>query len=118
MRHYFKEGFIVAWGSLLYGIQLFRFPGILENYRVYQIVDDIMNNQHLGLLFIMFALTKIIGIFIKKPIMRRIGLIGLVFLWGMFSVSFMLSPPPNTVWTLSVTMLAVLIKASFNSEEA
>lgn len=118
MRKYFKEGFIVACGSLLYGIQLFRFPTILENYRVYQIVDDIMNNRQLGLLFIMLALIKIVGVLNNNRIMRRIGLIGLVFLWGMFSVSFILSPPPNTVWTLSITMLSILIKASFNGEEA
>lgn len=118
MRKYFKEGFIVACGSLLYGIQLFRFPTILENYRVYQIVDDIMNNRHLGLLFIMFALIKIVGVLNNKKNMRRFGLLGLAFLWGMFSVSFILSPPPNTVWILSITMLSILIKASFNGEEA
>lgn len=111
-RRIFRDGFVVAIGSFLYGMQIFIHPHILENYKVYQIVNKIFDNHTIGFLFMIVALFKIIGTLLNIKIFREIGLLCLSFFWGVFFFSFLFTPPPNTVWTLSLTMCLILIQAS------
>lgn len=106
------NGVLVAFGSFLYGLQIFRFPHILSSYQVYTIVDDFTDNRFLGILFLSAALVKIFGSLLRKPLLGKIGLVSLSFLWGVFFFSFLISPPPNTVWTLALTMCLILFRAS------
>lgn len=111
-----RDGVLVALGSLLYGIQIFRFPHILSEYQVYTIVDDFADNRMIGFMFILVASFKIVGSLINRPLLRKIGLVGLSFLWGLFFFSFLLSPPPNIIWTLALTMCLILIRASLRED--
>ena len=111
-----RDGFLVAVTSLFYGWQLFWNPGILENYRVYDIVDSIVNNHWIGLAFMITGLVKIIGVVFSIPLFRKIGLVTMSFLWGMFFISFLMSPPPNTVWVLSWGIVMILIRTSIRED--
>lgn len=111
-----RAGFVVSIGSFLYGMQIYNNPNILETYRVYDIIDGLIDNHLIGLIFMLISVIKIIGILVNNSILRKVGIISLSFLWGMFFVSFLISPPPNTVWTLSLTMCLTLIRASLKGD--
>lgn len=111
-----RDGGVVAIGTLLYGFQIFRYPHILENYAIYNIVNRILDNRVLGFWFIVSAIIKIIGSAFDKAYLRKIGMVSMGFLWGMFTVGFFISPPPNTVWALSITMVMILIRASIKED--
>lgn len=111
-----RAGFVVAIGSFLYGMQIYNNPNILETYRVYKIINSLLDNQLIGLIFMIISVIKIVGILLNNLILRKVGIISLSFLWGMFFVSFLISPPPNTVWTLSLTVCLTLIRASLKGD--
>ena len=111
-----RPGFIVAIGSFLYGMQIYLNPQILETYQVYKIIDGLIDNYLIGSAFMLTSICVIGGILFNVVLLRKIGIVILSFLWGMFFVSFLISPPPNTVWTLSLTMCLTLIKASLGDD--
>ena len=111
-----SDGGLISIGTLLYGLQIFKYPHILENYAIYSIVNSILNHKVLGVWFIVSAMIKISGNMFDKANLRKVGMVSMGFLWGMFTVGFFISPPPNTVWTLSLTMVMILLRASIKED--
>lgn len=106
-----KQIIILKWDSLvlsitsiLYGITLHMNEGILINYKVYALIQKIFDNHAISLVFITLGVTKLISIFLNNNKLKRISLIGLSAIWMVFCVSFVLSPPVNTVWIFSLSM--------------
>lgn len=95
---------ILICGSFLYGLQIFLFPDILNNYRVYQIVSSLFDAHFVGSLFMILGILKIVGVAFNVPMIKKIALISLGFLWTLFGVSFLISPPPNTIWIFALCM--------------
>lgn len=102
---------VLKWDSLVlglvsfaYGLQLFLFPSILGNYQVYRLIRDIFDSHIVGMLFIVLGGMKFIGVLVNNSKLKKISLFGLAFLWTLFGVSFLFSPPPNTVWIFSLCM--------------
>lgn len=95
------DSFVLAIGSVLYGLQLYLFPGILQTFKVYDIIDEMFDHKSIGLLFIVAGLTKIIGIALNSPRLKFLSVRALIFLWLMFMVSFLLTPPVNTIWIMA-----------------
>ena len=56
------DSFVLAIGSMLYGFQLYVFPGILENFAVYQIIRETFDHKSIGLFFMVTGLIKLVGI--------------------------------------------------------
>lgn len=111
-----REGFIIAIGGFLYGRQLFKNPNILENYKVYDIIDELANNRDIGLIFMIVGIVQFIGVVFDYKILRRLGFVLMSSLFAMFMVSFFMSPPPNTVWVLTGIIFFSLIRASAREE--
>lgn len=106
-----KKIIILKWDSILlgvtsivYGITLFVNGNILITYQLYRLIDKIFNHYDIGLIFVALGLLKIIGIWKDIELLKRVALTGLTALWAIFSVSFMLTPPANTVWIFSLSL--------------
>lgn len=109
-----KNIIILKWDSLvlsivsvLYGSMLLIYPQILQGYRVYDLIDDVFDNYFIGTVFIILGCLKLIGIWINNKKIKHTSLILLATVWSVFSVSFLITPPPNTVWTFSLGMAAL-----------
>ena len=95
----------LAVASILYGIQLSVFPGILNTYSVYALIDDFVNHWEVGSLFIVLPLVMLIGFKLRWRVAMIISSTLLLMLWSLFTVAFLLSPPPNTVWIFAALMM-------------
>ena len=96
------DSLVLAIGSILYGIQLYVHPNILQNYKVYHLIREMFNHRIIGLIFIIAGLMKLIGVIIDSPRIKFLSVRVLIFLWLLFMVSFILTPPPNTVWIMAL----------------
>ena len=96
--------------TTLYGIQYLFFPGILETYRVYSLIGEYFNSQMVGIFFILMSGLILISYAMsaRYALLILTGL--LMAVWSMFTVAFILSPPPNTVWISA----AIMTYLSFN----
>lgn len=91
--------------SILYGIQLSMFQGILETYSVYTLIDDFVNHWEVGSLFIILPVIMLIAFKMNWRNALLVSSTLLLMLWSMFTVAFLLSPPPNTVWIFAALMM-------------
>ncbi len=98
------DSLVLSVASVLYGKQLFLHPAILQEYRVYQLVDDLFDYRAISAVFVTLGCLKIIGIAINNKKLRHTVLVLLTFFWTLFGVSFVLSAPPNTIGILSLAM--------------
>lgn len=90
--------------TLAYGIQYLFFPGILETYRVYALIGEYFSSQAVGVFFICMSFLILISYTwgARYALLTLTGL--LMAVWSMFTVAFILSPPPNTVWISAAIM--------------
>ena len=96
------DSYVLAIGSILYGLQLYIHPTILENFAVYQIIREMFDHKSIGLLFMVAGLMKLVGITLNRARIKFLSVRMLMFLWLLFMVSFLITPPPNTVWIMSL----------------
>lgn len=96
------DSFVLAIGSMLYGIQLYVYPNILQDYKVYQLIREMFDHRFIGLIFVIFGLLKLIGVITNNQRIKVISVRVLIFLWLLFMVSFLITPPPNTVWIMGL----------------
>lgn len=106
------DSIAVALGSILYGVQILLHPTIMETYKIYVLIRELFNNQVLGAFFILLGTLKIIGIAINNKLMKQIAIRGLLFLWLLFFIAFIITPPPNTVWVYAFLMVFLSVGAS------
>ena len=107
---------ILTIGSLGYGIQLVRHPEILSNFSVYQHIIELFNYRLVGVVFILLSLLKLIGLFTNRQWLRRYSLVAFTYVWSFFSLSFLLSEPPNTVWIFTLIMAAISVSISIRGD--
>ena len=96
------DSFVLAIGSIVYGLQLYLQPTILQNYKVYELIRQIFDNRLIGFIFIFLGAVKLIGIWLNNEIVKKLAMRGLLFVWLLFMVSFIITPPPNTVWIMEL----------------
>lgn len=112
-RHYRNiDRYIVISSTFLYGAQLFLHSEILSGYRVYEIIAKGSSTVHsmIGIIFMLIAIIKGIGLYLNNRKIRRIGITMLTTVWSFYLISFAISPPPNTVWVTSFVLLALCLK--------
>ena len=109
-----RASVIVIAGSFLYGMQLFRHPEILDQYRVYAMIRELFSGRQIGLVFVILALIKAYGVFTDSRFAKTISRTALMFLWCLFLGAFLISPPPNTVWILAFVMVALIGMTTIN----
>lgn len=98
------DSLVLAIVSIVYGCQLFIQPEILESYEVYRLIDNLVDNHFISVVFVIVGLFKLIGIIGNFKYVKRWSLVSLTFLWTLFGVSFLFSAPPNTIWIFSLAM--------------
>ena len=101
------DSYVLVIGSMLYGFQLYVFPNILENFAVYQIIREMFDHKTIGLIFMAISLIKLVGIITNNSRIKFFAVRGLIFLWMLFMVSFLLTPPQNTVWIMAFMALSL-----------
>ena len=101
------DSFVLAIGSVLYGLQLYVYPSILENFAVYQVIRQMFDHKSIGLLFMAAGLMKLVGIITNNSRIKFFAVRGLIFLWLLFMVSFLITPPQNTVWIMAFMALSL-----------
>ena len=95
------DSFVLSIGSVLYGIQLYIYPNILQDYKVYQVIREMFDHKSIGLLFMVAGLMKLVGIITNNSRVKFLSVRALIFLWLLFMVAFVITPPPNTVWIMA-----------------
>ena len=96
------DSFVLAIGSIIYGIQLYVHPSILQNYKVYQLIREMFDHRIIGVIFFVVGVLKLIGVITNNDRLKFFAVRGLIFLWLLFMVSFLITPPPNTVWIMAL----------------
>lgn len=96
------DSFVLAAGSIIYGIQLFAQPSILQGYKVYHLIREMFDHRIIGVVFVLLGLLKLIGIALNNRAIKLIAMRGLLFVWLLFMVAFVITPPPNTVWIMAL----------------
>lgn len=109
-----RASVIVIVGSFLYGMQLFRHPEILDQYRVYEMIRELFDGRQIGLVFVILAVIKAYGVFTNTRFAMTISRTVLMFLWSLFLGAFLISPPPNTVWIFAFVMVSLIGMTSIN----
>lgn len=109
-----RASVIVIAGSFLYGMQLFRHPEILDQYRVYAMIRELFNGRQIGIVFVMLSLVKAYGIITNSRFAKTTSRTALMFLWCLFLGAFLISPPPNTVWVLAFVMVSLIGMTTIN----
>ena len=109
-----RASVIVIVGSFLYGMQLFRHPEILDQYRVYAMIRELFSGRQIGFAFVILALVKAYGVFTDSRFAKTISRTALMFLWSLFLGAFLISPPPNTVWVLAFVMVSLIGMTTIN----
>ena len=107
------DSLVVGLTSVLFGMQLILYPHILQTYKIYTLIREMFDNTIIGTCFIVLGLGKIIGVIINNKILRKISIRGLLFLWLVFFIAFLVSPPPNTVWVYSLAMVILATASAF-----
>ena len=102
--------------SIVYGLTLYLNPGILKTYQLYQIIDEIFDNNSVALAFVVLGAIKLIGVVKSSKPLKRISIIGLTAFWSIFSVSFMMTPLTNTVWIFSLEMALIAFGIALKGE--
>ena len=110
------DSIILGITSIVYGLTLYINPDILKTYQLYQIIDKIFDNHSISIAFVVLGATKLIGVIKNSRPLKRISVIGLTAFWSIFSVSFMMTPPTNTVWIFSLAMALIAFGIALKGE--
>jgi hypothetical protein len=90
--------------TILYGIWMAAFPIILERYDAYALIDDFVAHWHVGIIFIVLPLLMLLAFKLDHRRLLIVSATILLMLWSMFTVAFLMSPPPNTVWIFAALL--------------
>ena len=111
-----RVSIVIVIGSFLYGLQLFRHPDILEQYAVYEVIRETFRGQQIGSAFMILAVLKTIGLIKNSQTIKMLARTGLMFVWCLFMVGFMITPPPNTIWIFAFTMALLIAISTIKSD--
>lgn len=118
-----KEFIVKRWTSIIvslttvaYGLQLFITPTIFENYRPYQIINEIVDYRIVSGVFIVIGILNLVGMIRKIKKLKRFCLASLSGLWTLFGLSFVFSNTPNTVWLTSLALAWIVIGIAMKEE--
>lgn len=95
----------VATFALIYGIWISIQPSILRNYDVYRLISNIVEPYQIGGIFIAISVGMFVSYWLSNRKLLFTFTMLLMIIWSVFTVSFIISPPPNTVWLLSATWM-------------
>ncbi|MGX7077369.1 hypothetical protein [Globicatella sanguinis] len=103
-----RASIILVVSSFLYGFQLMMHPEILDQYALYTMIRELFHGRHIGAVFVVLSLIKLFGLVKDNQIAKTISRTGLMFVWCLFLGAFLITPPPNTVWILALTMVLLI----------
>lgn len=89
--------------AFIYGVWISVQPSILRNYDVYNLISSIVEPYQIGGIFIVIATVIFMSYWLNQRKLLFIAAMILLVIWSVFTVSFVISPPPNTVWLLSAS---------------
>ena len=107
------DSLVVGLTSVLFGMQLILYPHILQTYKIYTLIREMFDNTIIGACFIVLGLGKIISVIFNIKVLKKISIRGLLFLWLVFFIAFLATPPPNTVWVYSLAMVILATASTF-----
>ena len=110
------DSIILGITSIVYGLTLYVNPDILKTNQLYQIIDKIFDNHSVSIAFMVLGTIKLIGVIRNSRLLKRVSIIGLTAFWSIFSVSFMITPPTNTVWIFSLAMALIAFGIALKGE--
>lgn len=90
--------------SFVYGFWIAIFPDILNTFSVYRYIRSIFNPWEVGGLFMVLSLGILLSFHFNWRWPILIFTNSLLMLWSMFTVSFLITTPPNTVWLYAIIM--------------
>ena len=106
------DAFVVSTISIIYGLQLFVSPHLLHDYRVYSVMNKMLDSRTFGVFFITLGFLKMFFIFRHKVKLRALSIALLGGIWMFFFVGFVLSPVANSLWVLPLAMFLLCLGIS------
>lgn len=101
------DNLVLSIGSIIYGLVICFQPSILQNYRVYELIREMFDNRVIGVAFMALGSLKLVGIALDHPTIKKVAMRGLLFVWLLFLIAFLITPPANTVWILAFVMFSI-----------
>lgn len=89
--------------AFVYGMWISVQPSILKEYDVYKIISGIVEPYQIGGIFIVLSVIIFMSYWFNQRNLLFVSTMLLMVIWSVFTMSFIISPPPNTVWLLSAT---------------
>lgn len=90
--------------TFIYGFWIAIFPNILQTYSVYHYIRAIFEPWEVGGLFMALSTGILLAFHFNWRWTILILTNALLMLWSMFTVSFLITTPPNTVWLYAIIM--------------
>lgn len=88
--------------TTLYGYFLIKNPEVLLRYVLYKLVSSIISYNIFAMFFIILGLALFISSVINIKIIKKTFVVLLAALWSTWTVSFFVTPPPNSIWIFSL----------------
>lgn len=101
---YYYYSYLLALLSIVYGWQLTAHPDILQTYKVYQRLRNVFDHRFIGVFFMILGALYAIATVLNWKKVKQLTLPIFSFIWTFFSLSFILTEPPNTVWAFTLGM--------------
>lgn len=106
-----KSTFKVALISLFYGLWLMFNQNILSKYLLYELMKDYISPFAISSIFIMIGTISILSISFNAKSIKNISSILITMLWSTWTISFFITPPPNSVWVFSIFITCLSYEA-------
>lgn len=103
------DAIVVSIISVVYGLQLFLSPQILNAYQAYEVISYLLDSHAFGVGFIALGILKTYAIFRNNSAIKSISISLLGALWMFFLVGFILSPVANSLWVLPLAMFLLCL---------
>ena len=95
------RSFRLAILTIVQGIWLFHSPLILRRYLIYELLEDIVTAEMIAFAFVFIGLGSIIGILMNQKAVKNSFAVLSTVLWSTWTISFFVTPPPNSIWIVS-----------------
>lgn len=103
------DAFVVAIISIVYGLQLYLSPHLLNGYKAYAVINYLFDSKVFGIAFIALGVFKMLFILTNKERLRVVSIVSLGSLWVFFFTGFVLSPVANSLWILPLSMFLLCV---------
>ena len=107
---------VIGLYTFIFGLRMLLIPGMMKPYEIFQYVDSVFEWDYISYLFIVLGIATVVSALLRYKKVFKVAVTMLTMLWTFFGVTFMLTEPPNELWSESFLITALLIIVAIQEE--